>query len=168
MRRPAQPRIPDETYDLGYRICTDGWQKAVAWRLSGALNDRTWANLRRRPRGLCAVLARTATAVEDAASAAGQVAGLAVATATRWLRLTRLAQKIAQVVVTNAVPSVGENLTAMVARFLRIIGIWICVSSDRSLRSCPSFEGLVSGHTNDWVEERLLRELDGLRAAAAQ
>lgn len=158
-----RPRVPDDVYELGYRLCTDGWQKAVAWRLAGALNARVWSAVRRGPTDLCAMLARIATETEDAGTALGEAAGLAAATATRWLRLPRLVQKIAQVIVSNAVPPVGEDRTAMLARFLRVIGVWICVSSDRPLQSCACFEGLVSGHTKGWIEDRLTQALSGLR-----
>jgi hypothetical protein len=165
-RAPTRLPIADVTYELGYAICADRWQKAVEWRLAGALDERVWVRVRRRPNGLCAVLAQIAAEVEEAVSAAGEAGGLAAATAARWFGLPRIAQKIAQVIVTNTVPLIEENLTATLVRFLRVIGIWLCVSEDRPLTSCACFEALVSGHTREWIQHRLELELCGLRASA--
>lgn len=79
-----EPVLPDSVYELGYRICVDGWQEAVAWRLAGALDRRAWNAFVKRPSGLCRLLADLATEIEDTATAMGEAAGLACAEAMRW------------------------------------------------------------------------------------
>lgn len=164
--RSSGARIAEAIYKDAYRICNDEWQKAVEWRLAGALDERVWDRVRRHPSGLCVLLAQAAGDVEEVAATAGEAAGLAAATAVRWFRLPKLVQKIAQVIVVNTVPPIGEDLTATLARFLRIIGIWICISERRPLTSCACFEALVSGQTQEWIQKRLEQELAGLRASA--
>lgn len=163
-RAPSRPRILASTYDLGHRVCTDGWQAAVEWRLSSALDDSVWARVRRRPDGLCRRLADAATEVEDAASAPGRVLGLAAVVALRWGRQARVVQEIVRTVASAAVPKIGGSQTAAVAHSLRIIGIWSCVVRDVPLQSCPCFMALAAGHTEAWISDELARHLTGLRS----
>lgn len=165
-QRSSQPhgsRVPDDVYELGYRVCTDGWQKAVAWRLSNALQDAVWARVRKRPNRLCRDLADLAKEVEDAAKVFGEAAGLATVEGLRLLRQSRLVQKIGQTIVRKAVPAVYESETKTLALALRMTGIWACVSDGTPLRRCPCFEALATGHSTEWVEARLNEHLRNLR-----
>lgn len=131
-------------YELGYRICTESWQKAVAWRLAGALDDSAWRRVRKRRRGLCPELAALAKEIEDSTELLGKVAGSACVAVARRRGLSPLVGRIAQTIVTKSVPKIGEEVTAALARRLRVIGIWVCVSTDEPLERCPCFIDLAA------------------------
>jgi hypothetical protein len=155
-------------YELGYRICVDGWQEAVAWRLASALDSRAWNALAKRQSGLCRLLADLANEVEDSAKVLGEAAGLACADAMRWFGLPRLVQKVAQTIVAKSLPPVGEELTDTLSRQLRIVGIWSCASTSGALETCPCFADLVRGQTREWIEAALSEGLTSLRSTLLQ
>jgi hypothetical protein len=128
----------------------------VAWRLSGALDESSWASLRRRPAGLCRTLAVAATEVEGA--------GLTTVDGLRWRKHTRLAQAVAQAVATKAVPAAGESRIRAVTRCLLITGVWLCVADGRHLQACACFESLTLGRPAERVGADLCRHLSCLRA----
>jgi hypothetical protein len=158
--------VTETVRELGHRICSDRWQDAVAWRLAGALDEAGWSVLRRRPTGLCRRLATAAKEIEGASVLLGEAAGLATVEGLRWLKRTRLVQKLAQAAVAKVVPADGEGRTRAVAHGLLITGVWLCVADGGPLRACTCFEVLARGRTSEWVCGELDRHLTGLRAAA--
>jgi hypothetical protein len=165
-RPQCESRVTETARELGHRICSDGWQDAVAWRLSGALDEAGWSLLRRRPAGLCRRLAGAAKEIEEASVLLGEAAGLATVEGLRWLKRTRLVQKVAQTAVEKVVPADGEGRPRAVAHCLLITGVWLCVADGEPLRGCTCFETLARGRSSDWVCGELDRHLTGLRAAA--
>ncbi|OLT12891.1 hypothetical protein BJF78_22990 [Pseudonocardia sp. CNS-139] len=171
--RPRPPeRVPDAVREVAHRTCTVGWQEAVAWRLSGALDDPGWGALRRRPGGLCRRLAAVARDVEDAAVLLGEPAWLGTVDGVRWRKCTRLVQKVAQAAVQKAVPWPGESRARTVAHCLLVTGVWLCAAgggvaghASAGLRTCACFETLARGRSAEGVRAALERHLTCLRAA---
>lgn len=129
------------------------------------VNDEVWNEItRKRRRGLCPALARSATEIEDASKALGEAAGLATLNGLRWLGQPRLVQKLGQILVSKAVPAVYEKETAAVARALRVIGIWLC-AVDEALPSCPCLRDLATDQTKAVLQERLEAHLSNVGRA---
>lgn len=157
-----RPRIPDGAYPLAYEICTEGWNKAVASRLAGVVNDEMWSVLvKQRRSGLCPQLASTAKEIEDVSKRLGEAAGLATLHGLRLMGASRFVQKLGQVIAQKSVPKIWESQTATVARSLRIVGIWLCWN-DNGLDSCPCFKDLASDQTKEWIEHALREHLTNL------
>jgi hypothetical protein len=167
--RPGYEReqqVPDVVRELSRLVCTDRWQDAVAWRLSGALDEAGWNALRRRPAGLCRRLAGAAKDIEATSVLLGGATGLAKVEGLRWLKRTRLVQKVAQAAVDKAVPAAGEGPSRVVAHCLLITGVWLCVADGGALRACTCFRALAEDRSADWVRGELDRHLTCLRASA--
>lgn len=163
-RPDHETRVTATVRELGDRICSDGWQDAVADRLSRALDLGVWNMLRRRPTGLCRGLAMAANEIEWASVLLGDTAALATVEGVRLRKRSRLVQKIARTAAANVVPADGEGRPAAVARSLLITGVWLCVASGGPLRACICFDMLARGRTAEWVCAELDRQLADLRA----
>jgi hypothetical protein len=165
LRPGHEPGAPHAVRELARRVCTDRWQDAVAWRLAGALDETGWSALRRRPAGVCRRLAVAATDIERASALLGEAAGLATIDGLRWLKRSRLVQKVAQAAVDKAVPAVGECRSRVVAHCLLVTGVWLCVADGGALRACECFRALAEGRNTDRVRAELDRHLTCLRAS---
>lgn len=116
-----------------------------------------------RRSGLCAQLAKAANRVEEVAEQAGEAAGLATLEALKWLGTSRLVQKIGQTITDKAITKFVETKTTVVARALRIIGIWLC-ACDGTLDTCPCFRDFAMGQTKEWIKANLESHLTNLIA----
>jgi len=165
-----QVSVPDAVREMAHRTCTIAWRDAVAWRLSGALDEAGWSGLRRRPAGLCRRLAAAAREIESASALHGEASALDSVEGLRWLKRTRLVQKVAQAVVQKAVPAPGESRSRVVARCLLVTGVWLCVSGGGvtnagTLRACPCFAAFAERRSAESVRAELNRHLTCLRSA---
>lgn len=163
-RTPPAPRPPSRRNHERQRVkeaaafcadsLTDGWQEAVADRITEYAGS-AWKRLKRSHRKRnCKALARIARSILEAKAQIHGLAGHATGWVVKQFGAGDAAQAFADELASNIPLPIDAKMIA-VARGVQVAGILLCVMDDRDLARCECFIDLALAET----KERLQRIL---------
>ena len=145
--------------DFCVDILTDGWQDAVATKVSDYVGEKTFQRLAKRHENSCRSLAafagRLLQGKERLHDFVGSVARWIAALLTGNRMIQAVARKLAR-----KIPLPWDHQVITVARGMQIIGILLCVRDGRNLAHCQCFVDLAIDETKERVKRILAGALD--------
>lgn len=142
-------------------VLTDGWQKAVAEKITVKyVTKATWEGLSRKHYiERCAALARFAAAILDGKKNLHGIIGRVVAWIVARLQGNRFEQALVGELA-KKIPLPYEAKVVAVARGIQIVGILLCVIEGRDLARCECFVDLAVNEAKTRIKELLVAALD--------
>ena len=134
---------------------SDGWQEAVAARITDYAGS-TWERLRRsRRRRNCKALARIARSILAAKAQIHDLIGHVTGRAVKNIGAGYAAQAFAAELASN-IPLPIDAKAIAVARGVQVAGILLCVMDNRDLTRCECFIDLALAETKERLQRILV------------
>jgi hypothetical protein len=133
---------------------SDGWQEAVATRITDYAGS-AWERLKRSHRRRnCKALARLARSILEAKAQIHSLIGYATGWAVKKLGAGDAAQAFADELASNIPLPIDAKMIA-VARGVQVAGILLCVMDNRDLTRCECFIDLALAETKERLQQIL-------------